>query len=208
MRLQRYEFDVVYKKGTSLYLADILSRENLSVPTVCNVINFEVFRVDVQNSYPDCHPNFCAETLNKIKRETRNDAVLPKLSNIIISGWPNSKRELDACLYPHWNYRDELSIHDDIIYKGGLVIIPQNMIKDMLSKIHTSHFGTISCIRLSKDIITWPGMKGHIKDMCDSCAECAKYNSTAPKEQMKSSPNPMLAWQIVSQDLFDYKQHP
>ena len=134
--------------------------------------------------------------------------LLQKLSNIIISGWPNSKRELDACLYPHWNYRDELSIHDDIIYKGGLVIIPQNMIKDMLSKSHTSHFGTISCIRLSKDIITWPGMKGHIKDMCDSCAECAKYNSTAPKEQMKSLPIPVLPWQIVSQDLFDYKQHP
>ena len=44
--------------------------------------------------------------------------------------------------------------------------------------------------------------------MCDSCAECAKYNSTAPKEQMKSLPIPMLPWQIVSQDLFDYKQHP
>ena len=208
MKLQRYQFTVVYKKGCTLVLADTLSRANMSSPISCNVTDFEVFRVDVENCYPEQHPNFCAETQSRLADETRNDPILQSLGNIIRNGWPASKRDLEKGLFPYWGYRDELSIHDGIIYKGELVFIPSTMIKPILSKIHTTHFGAASCYRMAKDILTWPGMKGHIQDACDACAECAKYQSCAPKETMKSLPVPTLPWQIISQDLFEFAQQP
>ena len=77
------------------------------------------------------------------------------------------------------------------------------MIKTMLEKLHQHHFGAASSIRMARDVFFWPGMRGHIDDMCKSCAECAKYGKEAPKEPMKSLPVPTLPWQIVSQDIFD-----
>ena len=48
MHLQRYRFEVVYKKGTTLHLADILSRAPL--PNLCNSpTGFEVFCLDVES---------------------------------------------------------------------------------------------------------------------------------------------------------------
>ena len=43
MRLQRYQFEVVYKKGTLLYIADTLSRAYNLSETTCEINNFEVF---------------------------------------------------------------------------------------------------------------------------------------------------------------------
>ena len=70
MRLQRYQFKVIYKKGTSLYIADTLSRAALPTITNDNVTGFEVFRVDVRSQYAEHHPNFRADTETKLREET------------------------------------------------------------------------------------------------------------------------------------------
>ena len=74
----------------------------------------------------------------------------------------------------------------------------------MLEKLHHHHFGAASSIRMARDVFFWPGMRGHIDDMCKSCGDCAKYGKAAPKEPMKTLPVPTLPWQIVSQDMFDF----
>ena len=203
MNLQRYQFDLEYKKGTSLHIADALSRAFLPTATTCETTEFEVFRVEVENCYEENHPNFCADTQNKLKLETKQDQTLQKLISVMLEGWPTSRKDLPKELGIFWNYRDELTANDGIIYKGKLVLIPNSMIKSMLGKIHKHHFGSASSIRMAREVFFWPGMRGHIDDMCKSCAECAKFGTATPKEPMKSLPIPTLPWQIVSQDLFE-----
>ena len=99
-------------------------------------------------------------------------------------------------------------LQTDIIYKGHLTIIPQSMHKDMLLKIHNNHFGAESNIRMAKNVLFWPGIWRNIRDMCNMCPDCARYQNTAPQEPMKSLPVPTLPWQIISQDLFEYKHQP
>ena len=45
-RLRRYQFNVVYMKGTSLHIADTLSRASLPTLSTNNMSGFDVFRVD------------------------------------------------------------------------------------------------------------------------------------------------------------------
>ena len=205
MHLQRYQFKVIYKKGTSLYIADTFSRAALPTLTNNNVTGFEVFRLDVQGQYAQHHPNFRADTETKLCEETAKDPVLKLLQTVIMTGWPNQKNKLDQSLFPYWNYRDELSSHHGLIYKRTLSYDTCFDDKEILTKIHKNHFSAASSIRMAKDVFFWHGMGKCIKDMCDSCSDCAKYQKTAPKEPMKSFPIPNLPWQIVSQE---YCQNP
>jgi hypothetical protein len=104
-------------------------------------------------------------------------------------------------LYPYWNYRDELSIQDGIIYKGPLAIVPTIVQSEMLQKIHINHFGAESNIRMAREVLFWQGMRQSIQDMCEACSICAQYGSAAPQEPMMSLPIPTLPWQLVSQDI-------
>ena len=204
MNLQRYQFKVEYKKGTSLHIADTLSRSFLSSGT-CESEQFEVFRIDVEHSYQTNHPHFRQSTQEKLQQETQRDPTLSKLMNVLLKGWPMSKSELPTELCTYWNYRDELTVNGGMIYKGDMVLVPNSMIKGMLEKLHKHHFGAASTIRLARDVFFWPGMRSDIADMCSSCADCAKFSKATPKEPMKSLPIPTLPWQIVSQDLFEWE---
>ena len=69
--------------------------------------------------------------LSEIKEETAKENTLQRLKTTIIQGWPNERAEVAEELTPHWSYRDELSIHDSLIYKGQQVVIPLNLRKEM-----------------------------------------------------------------------------
>ena len=55
MKLQRYTFDVSYKKGSSLCVADNLSRAALSTLMEAKVTGFEVFsfRLELDDRQPN-----------------------------------------------------------------------------------------------------------------------------------------------------------
>ena len=68
----------------------------------------------------------------------------------IQKGWPNNRDDLGECLRPYWNYRDELSINDGLIYKVHQTVTPPSMQGDILLKAHKNHFGATSNVRMAK----------------------------------------------------------
>ena len=56
-------------------------------------------------------------------------------------GWPANKRDTPKECIPFWNFRDELSVSDIIIFKGEKVIIPRKMQPEIICYIHGSHLG-------------------------------------------------------------------
>ena len=205
MRLQRYNIKVSYKKGTSLLLADTLSRAPLPTTNDSKQTNFEVFRTDIDN-HPE-NPRISSQTLADIKASTANDPTMCTLNKIIINGWPSQKSQLPKSLQPFWTYRDELTSQDGIIYKGQQVVIPLAKRNYMLQKAHVAHFGPESNTRLCKDITFWPGMQSDIRNACQSCGKCAQFQAQNSKEPMKSQPIPQYPWQFVSQDLCMFESH-
>ncbi len=125
---------------------------------------------------------------------------------MIIKGWPDEKQKVAKELQRYWNYRDELTIQNDIIYKCHQILIPESMQADMLSKIHVNHLGAESNIRTAREVLFWPGMRKAIENMCTTCRICAQYGQRLTKEPMKSIPLPSLLWEIISQELSTLEQ--
>lgn len=202
MKLQRYSFRVVHKRGTSLYVADTLSRAALPQPVHAKVTGFDVFRVELQQTYTSHNVHLTQPTEINIREETQKDEVMSALCKTIVQGWPEKRNDLEESLRPYWSYKEELSLNNDIIYKGTQVLVPRVMQSDMLKKIHVNHLGAESNIRMAREVLFWPGMRKAIQDMCNACPTCAQYGETAPKEPMKSLPIPTEPWQLISQDIF------
>ena len=82
----------------------------------------------------------------------------------------------------HWNYREEISLHNGILFKSQRVIVPKAMIPEMFSRIHSNHQGIGSCLRNAKDIVFCPGKNGG--------------------QPLKSHKVPDRPWSKVAADLF------
>ena len=203
LRLQRYQFQLIYKKGTSLYIADTLSRAPLANPSTNNVNSFDIFRLETESTYPEHHSQLKNDTEMNILAAAKNDSSYQQLYSTVLRGWPE-EIPINHNLRPFWNFRDELTINNGFIYKGHCTLIPESIRNDMLKKIHANHMGTASNTRMAKEVLFLPQMAKDIANMCNNCPACAKYQKSAPKEPMRSLPIPSLPWQIISQDLCQY----
>ena len=200
MRLQRWSFEVKYKKGAQQVIADTLSRAPLPQLSAANLSGEQIFRVELEAMALD-NSGISKATQESLQEQTAMDSALQKLSLHIMTGWPTSKTGVDPLVRPYYTFKDELSVADGIVYKGQQAVIPSSMRPAMLEKIHRTHFGVGSCIRRAKVSLFWPGMTSDIKNKCMSWSLCAQYASQAPKEPLLSHDIPDNPWSVVSQDI-------
>lgn len=73
----------------------------------------------------------------------------------------------------------------------------------MIDRVHVSHNGIESTLKLARENIFWPGMSAQIMDVVKECTVCAKYAPSQQKPPMQSHAIPVYPWQIVI--LFDVK---
>lgn len=100
------------------------------------------------------------------------------------------------------NFRDELSVHNDILFKSSKVIIPRILRPEVMSKIHSSHLGIEACLRKARDSVFWPNVTGDVRDHVSQCSICAELQSQNPKEPMQGHHIPDRPWSRVAADQF------
>jgi hypothetical protein len=118
LRLQQYDPEVEYKKGAELYVADALSR-----------------------AYQEIEPGDTLEEELEIHMvlpisNDKKDPVLQKLKNVILNSWPRYKSNLHPTVQVYWDYQEELTIQNDMIFKRDKVVIPTALRADMLKAVH------------------------------------------------------------------------
>lgn len=94
LTLQRYSFQVEYRKGSSLLIADTLSRAPLPETTHKGVHDEFVYRVEFEGNNPELS-GFQDATVQEIRTEANTDPKQNALRTLIETGWPNDKAAVD-----------------------------------------------------------------------------------------------------------------
>jgi hypothetical protein len=205
LRLQKFDLDVHYQKGTEMHLADALSRAFLDDSTNERNKQEEVILVTTQSDiaqeieHIDAVHGIAikAETLKRFQEETAGDHELQALMKVVKNGWPDSTKELMPCLGRYFTYRDEIVVQSGLLLKGDRVIVPSNLRRDCLEKIHSSHLGVDGCTRRARDCIFWPGMTTELEQLIATCGVCRQLESTPPNEPLQSHEIPHRPWAKV-----------
>ena len=167
-------FNVQYKKGMEIPLADALSRvtptpveeDGIQLPIL--VVNLIISNVPVSSTEIDL-----------ICEETSKDPTLTLLKHYIHMGWPNECRILPQELHTFWNYREDLSMENGLVTKGARVLIPSTLRKKVLEQIHNGHLGIEKCMLKARESVFWPGISNNICKAEEKCGICQASSKAA-----------------------------
>ena len=128
LRLQKYDFQLSYKSGSKMVLADALARASLKYADP--EISDEELAAHMHMVYSN--NEVTGTNLEEIRRLTADDHVLSELGEKIQNGWSSKRDEVNDELKQYWSYRDELSIINGVIFKSDRVVVPKKLRSEML----------------------------------------------------------------------------
>lgn len=195
LRLQCYDFDVIYKKGSE-NIADFVSRMNQSdnsskTETLLKTTN-QFTNFVTKTSMPK------AMTSEEIKNHTSNDNVLQVLRQVIRTGRWHDNPLVES--YKKIKY--ELSDDNGIILRGDRIVLPTLLQRKAIQLAHEGHLGIEKCKSLLRSKVYWPNMNTMIESFIRNCTACKANSKDAPPEPLKPSELPENVWTEISVDFF------
>ena len=126
------------------------------------------------------------ERLEQLRVMTNKDPILQLIKTTIQEGWPTSKSKVIPGLQHYWDFKEELAVHDDVIFKNDKVIIPTSLRPFMLKAVHQPHLGITASKRRARELMYWPGINKDIEKMVKTCEVCNSYQKRQQKEPLHS----------------------
>ena len=114
LRLQQYNMAIMYRPGKEMLLADALSHLPSRMDTEIK-LNLRFNAISM--------PNFTRSRLTKIASKTQRDPILSTVRRLTLNGWPQKCTNVPRIARNYWDFRDELSIDNDLLMKGERVVI-------------------------------------------------------------------------------------
>jgi len=96
--------------------------------------------------------------MSDLQASTASDPDMQRLIAVIKEGWPDDRSSCLPSVKPFWNYGDELSVMEGLVFKGERIVIPSALREDMLKRIHTGHMGMVKSKHRAKEVMFWPSM--------------------------------------------------
>ncbi|XP_041361078.1 uncharacterized protein K02A2.6-like [Gigantopelta aegis] len=116
------------------------------------------------------------------------------------------EREALACV------KDELSVHDGIIFRGERVIVPDELCAHVVNLAHESHQGIVRTKQRLRDLYWWPKMDIQVTELVKSCITCQLNDKSAVTRTAPTQPVPLpnAAWKKLGLDFVgpDYSAPP
>ena len=109
--LAKYDVELTYLKGKDNVITDTLTYVRPMSPEAVDKDDFDtiwVHHIMLEVSATEI-------LLERVRVETQADPVLSHLNYQIFQGWPDA-RSIPESIHTFWNYRDELSVEDGLIF--------------------------------------------------------------------------------------------
>ena len=162
-----------------MFLADTLNGAFLPEIHMCN------FSKDLGSIDHTMSLELSNERLQQFKHVSADNPVLQQIRKIIHRGWPASKSEVPRVLYAYYDFRDELTIQDELVFKGPLVVVPAPMRKEMMAIAHATHIGVEGCMCMARETMYWPRMLMELKEYIGTCDICIAHRAIPGKESLQ-----------------------
>lgn len=199
LKLQKYDFELKFKPGKELIIADTLSRAYIK--------EFDKsFEMDLkaQVCLVSSNLNITKEKLKLLQKYTSEDEELSQLKTLC-TNWPSNIKLIPLNLRKYYKFKNELVVQNDLVYKNQKVIIPKKMQKEILNKIHLGHQGINKCKMIANNSVYWFGINKHIEDLVANCEICIRNSRNNQKEPLKNHEIIEIPWYKVGMDLFQFK---
>ena len=195
LQLQRYNINIVYKRGKELYIADTLSRAYLPETEDTKEDGYDVVEIlPVSETRAD-----------RLRQITAQDPKCQEILQYILQGWPESGKQVSQHIKPFYAFRDELTLQDGLIMKGQRIVIPHSLQKEYLEVLHQGHPGIETSKNRAKETVFWSGMNDDIEKTVRSCEPCNRLMPKQQKEPMELHDIPELPFEMIGTDLFEWK---
>lgn len=127
---------------------------------------------------------------------------MQKLIEFINYGWPTKKELISDYVKPYYGSAEELHVMDVLVFKANKLVVPENLRKEMITKIYYNHLGLEKCKNRAREIMYCPFMSKEIEDVILNCHLCNSYKKVQIREPLMPREVPDEPWQMVGMDLF------
>ncbi|CAB4003659.1 Hypothetical predicted protein [Paramuricea clavata] len=146
LRLQGYDIDLVYRSEKNMELSDTLSRVYLHEGGT--PVEIEVESINVMRSLL-----VYSARLDDIRASMETDERMQELKKVILKGWPDKRSDVPGQARQYFGVRDELTVQEGLIFRGERVLVPNDLRKQMIQRIHSTHIGADGCLRRARESI-------------------------------------------------------
>ena len=200
LRHQDINHCVIWRKGKD-NPADFISRHAIPLHKLPQRIAEET--AEHQKLLFLLHGQFLSSTAitrERLHEAQLSDNISSRLRHFIaLNQAPNN----DPTLRRYLKLFSELSIIDDIIYKGDQILLPECLHEEAISLAHEgSHPGQDAVKRRLRAHFWFPGMDNTIQHQIGNCHECQIRTASPFKAPLTPTPIPEKPWQAISIDLF------
>ena len=70
--------------------------------------------------------------------------------------------------------RGELTVQEELLVRGGRLVMPTIMRPEILDRLHSAHQGITKCRLRARESVWWPGLSGQLEKMVQSCPICSQ----------------------------------
>ena len=206
LKLQRYDFELVYAPGAKIVVADTLSR---AFPPNSTADESELFRDEIAaiDTEPELVVVASDYVVQLIRDAAEKDELYISLRSQIKAGWPSAQKSVPKELLTFYSLAGELAVENGLIFRGPRLFVPTAARRAMLERAHSSHLGINSSVRRMSEAIWWPKMTAELTEYINRCTICNQFPaSTPPREPLKQHTVPRRAWEKIGVDLFQSHQ--
>lgn len=194
IRLQEYDFNVVYRPGIS-NLADPLSRLPKDANTRNRRSNMEAC-ADRYVCYMTQFQTPKAMKLEEIQKATLEDPELKQIKQCL------QNNQLHKLPKAYRLISNELCITtQDILLRGDRIVLPTKLRQQAISLAHEDHAGMVRCKQRLRSKLWWPEMDKQVEERIRCCHPCQLISSSPRPEPMKPTDLPEKPWTKLAIDV-------
>ena len=203
LRLAHYDINIKFLRGKENVIADTLSRV---CPLPSSNSKTKESNIDIIPVHHITQNTLISQTrLQELRLATQSGPTLCSLSKTIHKGWPQSKKDCPKQVLKFWDFRQEISEENGILYKSHRLIVPHSERLETLKVLHVGHYAIEKMQLRALETIFWPGINKDITKQYQSCNTCIKHSKSQPREPLQPHPTPEIPWHTVATDLFEIR---